>query len=168
MQFDTDGCVEFEISELNLYRKKNVDIHFIRSLDIADEGKEIVIPTLEGNINMIASAEQYIMIGPCNDIYPIPQKLFDKRYDVIEETALVEKCELISGWNSNNIKCCRLKKETLVYAKEVSVEFKVYVKHCDSVIYGNPGDFYAVSYEDTDNAYIIGKFVMDNTYELVK
>lgn len=76
-------------------------------MDIADEVEEIVIPTLEDNINIIASAEKYIMIGPCNDIYLIPRKLFDERYDVIEGMSLVGKSELISGCNSNNIKSCR-------------------------------------------------------------
>lgn len=168
MQYNADGCTKFEIKELNLYRKKNIDINFIESLDIADEGEDIIIPTLEGKVTIAASTEQYIMIGPCNDIYPIPRKLFDERYDVIEGSFSGEIWEPFLAKNTKNIKRCHLKKEVFVYAIEVPFDFKVYVKHCNSIIYGNSGDFYAVSYEDTGNAYIIRKSVMVKTYELVE
>lgn len=168
MQINTNGCTKFEINELNLYKKKDSSTCFLRSIDIAGEGEKIIIPTLEGNVTIIASTEQYIMIGACNDIYPIPKKLFEERYDVIKETPSVEICEIVPCWDLNVIKRCCLKKEVFVYAKEVSVDFRVYVKHCNSIIHGNPGDFYAVSFEDRDNAYIIGKTVMNKTYELIE
>ena len=167
MQINEFGFIKFEVNELSIYKKKDLDVHFVASLDVADKGEKIIVPTLEGNVTIVASSEQLIMLGQHCDIYPIPQKLFDERYDIGEEET-EEKIFENLPWDVKRIKKCHLKKETYVYAKEVPVDFKVYVKHCDSIIYGMAGDFYAVSFEDTDNAYIIRKSIMKDTYQFVR
>ncbi len=170
MNMNADGYIHFKIDELNLYRKNRVEVHYLESLDIAGEGTEIVIPTLEGDVKVNSSRERYIMIGPCNDIYPIRRELFEKRYDVLPDEPVSIDAGVITGlgWNLDCVKKCRLKNDVFIYAREVPTAFKVHVKHSDSDIYGEAGDYYVVSCEDTENAYIIDREVMRKTYTLVK
>lgn len=160
----------YEIEELNLYKKKKLIINYICSLDIALKDNEILIPTLEGNVKILASEEQYIMIGPLNDIYPIPKALFESRYQIVDSIISVDVKQCIEnlGWNVEKIKSCQIKQDSFVYAKELASDIDVFVKHCDSFIHGKKGDYYAVSYEDTNNIYIINHDVMKKTYELIE
>ena len=161
--------VEFGVEELAIYRKKKISVHYIETLDIADDGKIIDVPTLEGIVKVKASRDQYIIVGPCNDIYPIPRKLFESKYETSGEVLDDDIAEQIRnlGWNHESLKKCRLSKDSFIYAKEVPYDFSVFVKHCNSFIYGKAGDFYAITFEEPENRYIIDSHVMKETYELI-
>lgn len=62
---------------------------------------------------------------------------------------------------------CRLIRDSYVYARRMEKDFSVYTKHCDSELFGNSGDYYAVTYEDPENVYIIQGEIMEETYEKV-
>lgn len=162
--------VEFNIEDLTLYRKKKISAHYIESLDIAENGISIQVPTLEGIVEVVAAHDQYIMIGPCNDIYPISRGLFKSRYETLVEAPDEGVAGQIKklGWNPGAVKKCRLSKNAFVYAKEVAFDFSVFVKHSNSFIYGKAGDFYAVTFEDKENRYIISSHVMKETYEMIE
>ena len=161
--------VEFQIEELSLYRKKKIEAFYIESCNIAAEGETICVPTLEGKVEITASHEQYIMIGPCDDIYPIPRRLFEAKYAAEPGGCSKEIAQQMEklGWKAEAVKKCRLAKESYVYAKEIPYKFAVFVKHCNSTIYGEAGDFYARSWEDMEDRYVISSQVMKITYELI-
>ena len=162
--------VDFKIEELSLYRKKKVDLYCIKSTDIVDEGRQISVPTLEGEVRVTASQDQYIMIGPCDDIYPIPRELFESKYrteDIKPESRIEDQLKAI-GWDTKHLKKCRLFRDSFVYAKQVAFDFTVFEKHSNATIYGKAGDYYVASFEDPENRYVICSRVMKETYEFVE
>ena len=166
---ENDLRVSYNTDELQIYKKKKKNIHFVKSLNVKKAGDPIVIHTLEGDVTIPARRANYIMIGAHNDIYPIPRELFLSKYQVIEEKNLpeVEEVAKKNGIPVEKIEGCRLIKDSYVYARKMEKDFSVYTKHCDSELFGKSGDYYVVTYEDTENVYIIQGDIMDETYERV-
>lgn len=166
---ENDLRVSYDIEELQLYKKRKKNIHFVKSLNVKKAGEPIVIHTLEGDVTIPARRANYIMIGAHDDIYPIPRELFRSKYQVISEKNLSEVEEVAKKNNIpvEKIEGCRLIKDSYVYARKMEKDFAVYTKHCDSELLGKAGDYYAVTYEDTENVYIIRGDIMDETYERV-
>ena len=148
---------KFEISELKRYQKKKLICHFVKSLNIKSQGEQIIVHTLEGDVVVTADEDTYIMIGAYNDIYPIQRKIFESKYQVIQDTSLLIDDVLLETHeiDRSKVETCRLMADSFVYARKMDKDFEVYTKHCDSTLYGKQGDYYAVSYEDTENVYII-------------
>lgn len=161
---------KIELSDMKLFKKKKIVVHMIESCCVANKGDIIILETIEGKVNLKADEEMFIMIGPREDVYPIPKVLFESKYICVEPIINDNLLEVIrrNKWVLNKVKTCRLKRESLIYAKQMDSDFAVYVKHCDSVIYGKKGDYYAVTYEDTENAYIISNSLMQETYEPIR
>lgn len=162
--------VVYSLEELQIYRKKKKNIHFVKSLNVREAGEPIVIHTLEGDVTVSAEENQYIMIGAHEDIYPIPRELFESKYQVIAERNLaeVEAVAQRHGIDLEKVEGCHLKKDSFVYARRMEKDFSVYTKHCDSELFGKAGDYYTVTYEDLENVYIIQGDIMEQTYEKVE
>lgn len=167
---DVNSKVVYSLEELELYKKKKKNLHFVKSLNVKEAGEPIVIHTLEGDVTVPASEEQYIMIGAHEDIYPIPRNLFESKYEVIAERNLAEVEDVArrQGIDLEKVEGCRLMRDSYVYAKRMEKDFSVYTKHCDSELFGNAGDYYAVTYEDPENVYIIQGDIMEETYKKVE
>lgn len=167
---DIHSKVVYNLKELELYKKKKKNLHFVKSLNVKEAGEPIVIHTLEGDVTVPAGEEQYIMIGAHEDIYPIPRNLFESKYEVIAERNLAEVEDVArrQGIDLEKVEGCRLMRDSYVYARRMEKDFSVYTKHCDSELFGNAGDYYAVTYEDPENVYIIQGEIMEETYEKVE
>lgn len=157
----------FRLEELDLYKKKTENVCYIKSVYIEKEGKIIRVPTLEGEVVIEASDDIYIMLGSCDDVYPIPKELFEKKYVLTGNNPDQKMIDFIIslGWDPRFLRQCRLGQESYIYAKSVPYDFKVFVKHCSTIINGKKGDYYAVTYEDTENVYIVRADIMNTTYE---
>lgn len=167
---DNVSKVVYSLDELHLYKKKKRNVHYVKSLNVKEEGELIVIHTLEGDVTIPAGEEMYIMIGAHDDIYPIPRGLFESKYRIIKDRNLseIETVAKKNGIDIEKIEGCCLAKESYVYARKMEKDFSVYTKHCDSELRGNAGDYYTVTYEEPENVYIIRGDIMDTTYEKVK
>ena len=162
--------VVYSLDELQLYKKKKTNLHFIKSLDVKEKGEMIVLHTLEGDVTVEAGEGMYIMLGAHDDIYPIPKELFESKYQVIGEKNLtdIEDVTKEHGIDVAKVNGCCLVKDSYVYARKIEKDFSVYTKHCNSELFGNAGDYYVVTYEDIDNVYIIRGDVMEDTYVKVE
>lgn len=151
------------------YKKKtDLDIHCIRSLDVANEGEEISLDTLEGVIRFKASDDIVIMIGPFNDNYITSNHQLENYYDVIDSDDDVNIKIVNDNLNidSKHIKKCILKNNKYIYAKMMSNAFEVESKH-GSIMKGKPFSYKAIDVL-TNDTYIIDEYVFKNTYELIK
>lgn len=162
--------VYFRPDELSLYKKRRVMVHFVKSLDVKDVGEPILLHTLEGDVTVHASEDVYIMLGAHEDVYPIPKTLFERKYQVTGEKNLtsVEDVAKKNGIDPDRIEGCTLADDSFVYAKKMDRAFSVYTKHSDAELFGKAGDYYAVTYEDTENVYIVRENIMEATYDLVE
>ena len=168
MENSTDG-IKVEITGLKKYKKKKIMVHVIESEKVPNVSGKIVLHTLEGDVEINSNENNYIIIGPKNDIYPIQKWLFDSKYTYVE-TVVDEYIINIAkeyAWNVESIKTCVLCNDSYVYAKKMNNDFSVFVKHCQQTIYGKTGDYYVVSEADMENAYIISAEIMDSTYDEV-
>lgn len=167
---DIHSKVVYSLKELELYKKKKKNLHFVKSLNVKEAGEPVVIHTLEGDVTVPAGEEMYIMIGAHEDIYPIPRNLFESKYEVIAERNLAEVEEVARrhGIDLEKVEGCRLIRDSYVYARRMEKDFSVYTKHCNSELFGNAGDYYTVTYEDPENVYIIQGEIMEETYEKVE
>jgi len=163
------NCTKLKLTELKKYKKIKMPVHVIESMMVPSQNEKIVLHTLEGDVCIEQNEDNYIMIGPKNDVYPISRQLFETKYSIIElamnENDYIENIAEQYGWNIESIKPCILFNDSFVLAKRMDEKFSVFVKHCNEIIYGDAGDYYVVSEEDTDNAYIISAEIMCVTYE---
>lgn len=165
----TPHCVSFDISKLQRFRKKDLIRYVIASLDIAPAGTTITLTTLEGNVVISAGEDTLVMIGPCQDLYPITAALFSKQYQITSDSteavaALVQQL----GWDLKLFRPCRLKKPSYIYAKAVDCDFQVFVQEHNTILYGNAGDYFVVNTDRLNQPYIIQADVMLQTYEKVE
>ena len=170
MQCDRKDTIHFGWNELKKYKKKRALVHFIRSLDIKEEGETIILCTLEGNVEVKASKDIIVMIGQHEDIYPITREMFENKYQVLdkrENSELEDICRK-HGIDVAKVQGCILMKDSFVYGRKMEEAFSVYIKHCNSLISGEAGDYYVVSAEDLEDIYIIDAEIMEETYELVE
>jgi phosphoglycolate phosphatase len=160
------AAVSFALSQLQRYRKRDLVRYMIPSLDIAPAGDAISLSTLEGEVIITAGEDTLVMIGPCQDVYPISRQLFQRQYAIsTEETAAVAELAERNGWNLKKISSCRLKILSDIYATAVGRDFSVYVREHNATIYGKAGDYYAVSAQNPENPYIIQGDILEKTYE---
>lgn len=160
------AAVSFALSQLQRYRKRDLVRYMIPSLDIAPAGACVSLSTLEGEVTITTGEDTLVMIGPCQDVYPISRQLFQRQYAISPETtdAVAELAERY-GWPGEKFSSCRLKAFSYIYATAVDRDFSVYVKEHRATIYGKAGDYYAVSAQQPENPYIIQAQVMEKTYE---
>jgi phosphoglycolate phosphatase len=64
------------------YRKKTVPIGYARSADVFPAGTDIVVRTLEGDTFITSGRDTYIMVGICQEIWPIKREKFEASYRV--------------------------------------------------------------------------------------
>jgi hypothetical protein len=161
--------VNFDISQLQQFRKKDLIRYVIPSLDIAPEGSVISLPTLEGEVTISAGEETLVMIGPCRDLYPVTATLFSQQYRIISGSA-ENVADLVRhmGWNPEFLRPCRLKVSSYVYAKAVDQDFRVFVREHNTSLYGKAGDYYVVNVDRPNQPYIIQADVLAQTYEKVE
>ena len=162
--------IEYSIDDLDLFKKKKIMNHYFRTIDIEGDEKDICIPTIEGDIKISRDENIYIIIGLFKDIYPISKETFQKRYVTIQDEGSDNIVNIFGKYliKSKNLHTCLLNSDVYVFAKRVDSYFCVYEEKSNAVLYGNPGDYYVVAYEDTSNIYIVNNTIMEKTYELVK
>ncbi len=167
-------------NEMRKYVKKNVPWAFVLSTDIADEGKEIIVRTLEidSGVSLKVSGNVVIMIGCKGEIYeisyekfkatyePSDEKLniYEKFFDYIPAVELPETKEYITIDELAHL--CYPKKGGGILAKKLEKRTKVFRKGTMEYFVGNPGDYLAVRCDDEQDVYIIQEEVFLRTYEL--
>lgn len=159
-------AVQFSLNQLQRYRKRDLVRYMIPSLEIAPAGTALSLSTLEGGVTITAGEETLVMVGPCQDVYPVTRELFSQQYSTVPESVdAVKALADENGWELAKVSACRLKTLSYIYATAVDRDFSVYVKEHHATIYGNAGDYYAVSAQRPENPYIIQAEIMAKTYE---
>lgn len=158
-----------KLEDLDLFRKKKILMHFVNSKDMGTEGETIVVSTLEGDVAVTINNKVIIMIGAYKDAYPISEEIFRNRYERSSDKWDEQLEWFIQKYNVDKsaVHSCILKNDVLVYAKKMTIDFKVFNRNNNCYLFGKKGDYYVVTGEDISNIYIIQGIIMDNTYEKV-
>ena len=167
-----------DVSVMGLFRKVRLPLGYVRSTDILEEGTLATVRTLEGDLNIRASKDIYIMIGIVGEVYPIKRHTFEKRYVVSDDpfTASFEyEPSIRSSQNHNPIRLLKYARtcipsgETIIHAMPLERKVKVFTAwDPDNYMRGQPGDFLAVHNDNKKDVYVIAQDIFRRTYAPVE
>ena len=186
-EYDYINCksLNININELGKYCKKPIPIGYIRSEEIFNKGTELMIRSIEGDTNITAGPDIYIMIGIEQEVYPIKREKYKASYlesdisyvfdenlhkegyiPVIKDRTLDEEKPINSI--IKNIHSCVPKGEK-IYAKQLDRKTKVFTDwNLEGYMTGSIGDYLAIRTDDSKDAYVITKAIFEKTYEKVE
>lgn len=169
-----------DISDMKTYRKKQIPVGYVCSTEVLPAGTPLMIRTMEGDIDLEANDDVYIMIGIKGEVYNISKEKFEKSYRVIDDTYDYEKSVLSSDYvptirNKEDGKTyilstyahtCITTGEVYIYAKELTRGIKLFTQwNPDRYLLGNAGDFLAVRSDDLKDVYVVDREVFFASYD---
>lgn len=174
--YDTIYASRFEpdVESMSVYIKNRLPVGFVRSLDVLENGDFSTVRTLEGDINIRASEDIYIMIGVQGEVYPIRRATFEKRYTAYDEpyAASFEYAPTIKRTHTqqsvpliDHAHICIPTEETRIYARPVDRTVKVFTSwDPDHYMLGNKGDLLAAHYDNPKDVYVVAHDIFEKTY----
>lgn len=166
---------EIDLSGMKCYRKKKLPLGFVELGTLYPAGTPLLVRTLEGDLEINVTDDIYLMVGIQGEVYPIRAEKFARTYQRRSEPYTVRTEYIPSVHNrldgsvrnvSGFVKSCVPTGETLVYAKKIDRQTKIFTAW-DTVNYmlGNPGDMIAARTDDAHDIYIIERHIFGQTYE---
>ena len=161
------------------YAKRRMPVGFVKLDEVLSEGTPITIRTLKGDIDMTVERDLYCMIGTKGEVQPLEGKKFQKKYQILEgENNLgeyLERLEYVPVIKNRDTgrdmrltdyaRMCVPGEESLIYARTLERGVKVFASHDKSrYMLGEPGDYLAVSREDTSDVYVVEKGLFGELY----
>lgn len=169
---------EPDLSVMSVYIKNRIPLGFVRSLDVLNDGDCATVRTLEGDINIRASEDIYIMIGVSGEVYPIQRETFDKRYVPSDETysGVFEYAPTIKQTHTqqsvaltDHALVCIPTEDTHIYARPIDRTVKVFTSwDPEHYMLGTPGDMLAAHYLNPKDVYVIAQEIFPLTYRPVE
>jgi phosphoglycolate phosphatase len=166
-----------DVDAMKIYKKKPVPRGFVLSSDVFPEGTPLLIRTLEGDSNIDAAPDIYLMVGTEGEVYPIREEKFHAYYKICGETCgdEFEYEPSVKNENTNETKelksllrYCVSDGEAPIYAVPLTRNTKVFNEwNPGGYMYGEPGDYLAVRCDDLNDVYIINEKVFKRSYEEV-
>lgn len=154
--------------------KLQVPLGYVRSLDVLAEGDSATVRTLEGDINIRASEDIYIMIGISGEVYPIKRSVFEKRYVATTDPykASFEYAPTVKRTDTQQSVplmdfafVCVPSEETRIFARPLDRTVKVFTAwDPDHYMLGKPGDYLAAHCENPKDVYVIARDIFEKTY----
>ncbi|MDR1921964.1 MAG: DHH family phosphoesterase [Candidatus Adiutrix sp.] len=178
--FDLVYCDRHKIdfSSMARFRKLPVAVGCARTTDMFREGAPINIRTLEGDVDTVASADVYLMIGPQGEAYPIKKDRYEESYaacdapyapDFEYAPMIIEK---ITGEKKSALpfaRPCVAKGDKIIRASKLSKDAKVFSKWDEEKYFlGRVGDYIAAPESDFSDVYIINRDIFEKTYRVIE
>ncbi|MDR2579943.1 MAG: DHH family phosphoesterase [Fibromonadaceae bacterium] len=171
------GETHVDFASMKRYRKLPIEIGFAKSTDLFQDGARITVRTMEGDIDLTARENIYVMIGIEGEVYPILKEKFEKNYVVLDkkyEPVTEYPPTVIDRYSGDKhsilsvAKTCVPISEKIVKAKQVEKRTKVFT-YWDAEKYfsGISGDFLAANENDLNDCYIINERIFYKTYEVI-
>ena len=163
------------ISVMPKYKKRIIPVGYVPSTDIFPKNTPILIRTLEGDSDVIASEDILFMIGFEGEVYPIKSDKFNNSYtstgqDFIKDFTYSPTVKnKITGETIQLIeyaKSCIPTGQTFIYASQISKNTKLFNSwNPDGYMLGIPGDYLAVRADSHNDVYIIKNDIFVKTYD---
>lgn len=155
--------------------KKNLPVGYVKGTDIVPSGTNILVRTLEGDLEVDVTEDIYIMIGIKGEVYPCKKDKFDRSYVEIPDKYVFDG-EYEPTVKDNTYghslsivpfaKSCVPTGEVSIFAKELDHRVKVFTAwDKDKYMQGKVGDFLAFRKDDFHDVYVIEHNIFYKTYE---
>lgn len=169
---------EIDCSDFGVYRKKKLQVGYVKATDLFASGTNIMVRTLEGDVQITVTEKTYLMVGIKGEVYPITLEKFQKGYEIMEGNY---ECEVVYQPTVKNedtgvtyslldyAKPCLAIGGVRIYAKQLTRGVKIFTAW-DEINYmkGEPGDYLAVREDDPHDVYVIEENIFGITYEKVE
>ncbi len=180
--FESTDVIVAEKKKINtkqfkIYEKQPVEVGFVRGTDLLAAGTNVLVRTLEGDINLTIEDDTLLMIGIRGEVYPTTQDAFDRRYRIMDEPyqpQLEYEPTIVNKETGEKLQLmptahgCIAEGNVQIYAKPLERAVKVFTKwDRDNYMYGKPGDYLAVRTENLHDIYVIEKSIFEETYREV-
>jgi len=173
----------FDVSKLAKFRKRAIPIGYVCTTDVFPAGTDIIIRTLEGDTHVSSDPDIHIMVGVCQEIWPIKRERFETAYIIPDGHYAPDE----SFWGENHynptvmdrvngehvsiepyIKPCIPCGESFIFGKELKKRTKVFTNwNQEGYMFGDIGDYVAIRCDDINDIYVIEKSIFFKTYEKV-
>lgn len=172
-----------DISDMKKYEKKQIPIGYVKATDVFPLDTQIIIRTMEGDVELRITEELIIMIGVRGEIYPSETERFHRSYEVFDEAYHLEDSPVKASYIpkvtnkytgevksiTEYAKKCVSSGRTQIYAKELDHYVKVFAEwDQESYMLGKPGDYISVRTDNEHDIYIIEHEILGLTYDEVK
>jgi phosphoglycolate phosphatase len=146
--------------------------------DIFPEGVPISIRTLEGDIDIAASRDIYVMIGIDNEVYPIRREKFEREYEMTGRQfasfssyppSIIERLTGKRVFLLSFTHTCMPKEHKHIRAIKIHRDIKVFTRwDKEKYFLGHAGDYIAVPEDDFSDIYVINQKIFAETYALAR
>jgi phosphoglycolate phosphatase len=171
------GQTPIDFNSMKRYKKLPIEIGFAKSADLFKGQTKITVRTMEGDIDLTAAENIYIMIGIEGEIYPILREKFEKNYkalDKIYEPVSEYPPTVIDRYSGEKLsilsvaKTCVPVNEKIIKATQIEKRTKVFTYwDLEKYFSGVPGDFLAANENDLQDCYIVNERIFHKTYALI-
>ena len=165
------------VGTMPVYEKKRLLAGYAPSVSAFPDGAAMCVRTLEGDLNLFATPDIYLMVGVEGEVYPIRRKNFLRSYEPLDTPYALQTeydpmvIDRISGERVSLLpltRCCRARAGSRVHAEELRRPTKVFTAWDEMrYMYGAAGDFIAVRVDDPTDVYIVRRDIFQRTYEKI-
>ncbi len=169
------GQHQEDVTKLKHYVKKELHLGYVMARELAPEGTNILIRTLEGDVNVNIKEDLVIIIGVEGEVYPATRAKFDAGYEESTEPYVFpgEYEPTVNNMVSNErvkllpyARSCISHGGSGIYARKLDHRVKVFTAwDPDKYYLGVEGDYLAVRVDDPSDIYIINRKIFEKTYE---
>lgn len=171
-----------DISDMELYQKKELVLGFVRPSHVYPVGTDIMVRTLEGDVDLKVTEDVIIMIGIKGEVYPIKADKFAKSYRVLSEHSDLKDTSIqmkyipaIKNRQDNTTQpitqfagSCVTTERARIYAKPLTKTTKIFTAWDEEkYMLGKVGDYLAVRENDAHDIYAVEKNIFALTYEKI-
>ena len=174
-EYSPEKVLEICGREAVLCRKKKVPVGYVKATDIFDEGEEILLRMLEGDVRKKVTPELYFMIGVDGEIYHNQESALHRNYDLSEKPFSIDP---ESPWQPKvfryanrkavllapHARTCIARDGAMIWAGQLNGRTEVLTKWGEWHL-GEAGDWLASQDTDRQDIYIIRKAIFERTYE---
>jgi phosphoglycolate phosphatase len=165
---------EIKFDAMPIYKKLPIPVGFAKSAEIFPGGTQIIVRTLEGDVDTVSSDGIYLMIGIQGEVYPILKENFERDYSP-EDVPYTKEAEYvpailnrITGERQEILpyaRTCVPRNTKLVRAQPVDKSTKVFSYwDTEKYFYGNAGDFLVANEGAYDDCYIVRRDIFEKSY----
>ena len=172
--YANETCMNIE--SMQLFKKKKIEIGYVKTVDIAPAGTNLIVRTLEGDINLLSDESIYIMIGIKGEVYPIVKNKFENSYHCLDNDFRVQ-AEYIPTVKNQELgintpilpyaRTCVATSDSFIYARPLEKAVKIFTLWDEEkYLLGKKGDYIGVRSDDHHDIYAIDRDIFIKTYEL--
>ena len=173
---------EIDICGMKLYEKKKAPLGFVPAAELFPVGREIVIRTSQGDLEVTVEPDLILLIGARGEVLLEKKESFEKAYKLTDRpyrgqgwtarmqyppTARTKKGGPLKRLN-NIAKICMPLESIRIYARELTKRVKLFSENRrDEYMSGDPGDYLVVPCNNKQDTCVIEREVFLNTYKWV-